>query len=136
MQAYAKDGLTRREFLVTSATASLALGLSPYLQGCANDSADPTPTPKETLFLNGAIYVDADHKVANLLVRDGIVAGIDVDPDHYPRAERVDLGGAAAYPGFNDSHVHLITMAVAGSILEPTLGLEDPLAIAAVVGNR
>lgn len=136
MQASAKYGLTRREFLVTSATASLALGLSPYLQGCANDSADPTPTSKETLFLNGAIYVDADHKVANLLVRDGIVAGIDVNPEQYPWAERVDLGGAAAYPGFNDSHVHLITMAVAGSILEPTVGLEDPLAIAAVVGNR
>jgi predicted amidohydrolase YtcJ len=136
MQASGKDGLTRREFLVTSATASLVLGLSPYLQGCANDSADPLPTAKETLFHNGAIYIDADHRVDNFLIRDGIVAGIDVDPDQYPRAERVDLGGAAAYPGFNDSHVHLISMAVAGSILEPTVGLEDPLEIAAVVGAR
>ena len=141
MQASGKDGFTRREFLVTSATASLAVGLSPYLQGCASDSTDPLPTSKETLFYNGAIYIDADHKVATLLIRDGIVAGIDVNPDQYPRVERVDLEGAAAYPGFNDSHVHLITMAVAGSIMVPTPSEDDPtkletdpMKIAATIG--
>lgn len=125
MKSSAKDGITRREFVTSCATASLMLGLSPYLQGCASDSADALEG-SETLFFNGDIYIDADQKVDNLLVRDGVVAGINVDPANHLRAQRVDLKGAAAYPGFNDSHVHLITMAVAGSILVPTPSREDP----------
>ncbi len=59
------------------------------------------------LFTNGSIYVNADKKVDNLLVRNGVVAGFNVDPAKYPKAEVIDLKGAAAYPGFCDSHVHL-----------------------------
>ena len=140
MKSSAKDGITRREFVTSCATASLMLGLPPYLQGCASDSAD-APEGSETLFVNGDIYIDADQKVDNLLVRDGVVAGINVNPVNHLHAQRVDLDGAAAYPGFNDSHVHLITMAVAGSILVPTPSKEnpqqleeDPLEIAKAVG--
>lgn len=140
MRSSAKDGITRREFVTSCATASLMLGLPPYLQGCASDSAD-APEGSETLFVNGDIYIDADQKVDNLLVRDGVVAGINVNPAYHLHAQRVDLEGAAAYPGFNDSHVHLITMAVAGSILVPTPSKEnpqqleeDPLEIAKAVG--
>lgn len=140
MKSSAKDGITRREFVTSCATASLMLGLPPYLQGCASDYAD-APEGSETLFVNGDIYIDADQKVDNLLVRDGVVAGINVNPVNHLHAQRVDLEGAAAYPGFNDSHVHLITMAVAGSILVPTPSKEnpqqleeDPLEIAKAVG--
>ena len=125
-----KDGITRREFVATSATAGLMLGLLPLLHGCARLGS-------ETLFVNGAIYIDADHRVTNLLIRNGIIAGINVDPARHPDAQQIDLGGAAVYPGFNDSHVHLITVAVAGSILVPTPeGMDDPLAIAEVVGAQ
>jgi len=66
---------------------------------------------KTILFTNGTIYIDAKRKVNNLLVQDGKVAGFDVDPDKYKEAEIVDLKGGAAYPGFIDSHVHLVEVA-------------------------
>ena len=78
---------------------------------------------KWTLFVNGSIYIDADKKVSNLLVRDGVVVGADINPDEYQNAEIIDLKGAAAYPGFNDSHVHLISMAV--SMLQPLIRLAE-----------
>lgn len=59
------------------------------------------------LFINGSIYIDSDRKVENLLVKDGTVEGWNVGPEKYLFAEIVDLKGAAAYPGFNDSHIHL-----------------------------
>jgi predicted amidohydrolase YtcJ len=95
-----------------------------------------TSSVKWTLFVNGSIYIDADTKVSNLIVRDGVVVGADIKPDEYPNAEIVDLKGAAAYPGFNDSHVHLISMAVAGSILAPTGNETDPVKIAEIVGAK
>lgn len=90
--------------------------------GCCGDDG---AIHQETLFVNGDIYVDADNKVENLLVRDGIVAGHNVDPDDYPDASVVDLKGTAAYPGFNDSHVHLVSMAVAQSILAEGPALQE-----------
>ncbi|MCX5973319.1 MAG: amidohydrolase family protein [Coprothermobacterota bacterium] len=77
----------------------LSLG---FFAACRSDSAG-----KVQLFANGSIYIDADRKVDNLLVRDGIVEEWNVDPAKYKDAELVDLKGAAAYPGFCDSHVHL-----------------------------
>ncbi|WP_245589004.1 amidohydrolase [Desulfatirhabdium butyrativorans] len=69
-------------------------------------------------------------------MEDGVVAGIDILPYRYRNVEIVDLQGAVAYPGFNDSHVHLISMAVAGSILVDTGGETDPTEIAKMVGAR
>jgi len=66
-------------------------------------SADSGPK----LFINGSIYIDAGQKVQNLLIRNGSVEAYNVEPSLYKDAEIVDLNGAAAYPGFNDSHVHL-----------------------------
>ena len=60
------------------------------------------------LFMNGSIYVDADRMVRNLLVKDGIVQAENVNPAQYTDATVVDLKGATAYPGFIDSHVHLM----------------------------
>lgn len=63
---------------------------------------------KLQIFTNGSIYINADQKVRNILVSGGIVLDYNIDPQNYPGAEFIDLGGNTAYPGFNDSHVHLL----------------------------
>lgn len=113
----------------------LLIGLIIVFALVSSGNASITPG-NTTLFVNGSIYIDADTKVSSLLVRDGVVAGINVDPKACPNAELVDLDGAAAYPGFNDSHVHLISMAVAGSIIVPTGKETDPVKIAEIVGDQ
>jgi predicted amidohydrolase YtcJ len=65
-------------------------------------------TSGSLLFVNGTIYQDASRKVQNLLVQNGLVAGVDVKPSDHKNAEVVDLGQGALYPGFCDSHVHLV----------------------------
>ena len=60
------------------------------------------------LFENATVYVDAERKAGNLLVENGKVSGYDVDPSSCKAAEVIDLKGGFAYPGFNDSHVHLL----------------------------
>ncbi len=117
-------------------TALLFFSLIAVLAASSSGGGSTPSDPKMTLFINGSIYIDADTKVSNLLIKDGIVAGIDVNPAEYPNAEIVDLKGAAAYPGFNDSHVHLISMAVAGSILVPTGEETNPKKMSEIVGAR
>lgn len=63
---------------------------------------------KYQIFHNGNIYINADEKVNNLLVKNGTVEGYNIDFFTYPDAEFIDLQGQSAYPGFNDSHVHLM----------------------------
>ncbi len=48
-----------------------------------------------------------------LLVRDGLIAGVGTraEVEKLPearRAEKIDLGGRVALPGFVDSHTHLV----------------------------
>src|SRR5690606_22560606 len=56
----------------------------------------------------------------------------DVHPGDHPGAEVVDLAGAALYPGFIDSHVHLESMVFfqLGTIL---VGADDAASIASAV---
>ena len=91
--------ITRRDFLTETAAAGL---LSSGASGQPDHSSHSAK-----LFTNGAIYIDAGTKVVNLLVRGDTVAGYNIDPSAQD-GEVVDLGGAALYPGFNDSHVHLM----------------------------
>jgi predicted amidohydrolase YtcJ len=93
-------------------------------------------TSREILFVNGAIYVNSDRKVNNLLIKDGVVAGFDVNVAQYPHAKIVDLKGAAAYPGFNDSHVHLVGMAVSVSTGVELNGASKSDDIAKIVGDH
>ncbi len=90
---------------------------------------------KTQLFTSsGTIYTDPARKVRNMVVKDGKVHALDVDPAMYKDAEVVDLGGGAAYPGFIDSHVHLVAMAVvagSGIRLEGTSKAEDIARVAA-----
>jgi predicted amidohydrolase YtcJ len=114
-------GNSRRAFLLKllvggcSTTPLISsLGLSGECQ--AKDSSgkfdggksDSAHEDEVLLFTNGTIYIDADSKVNNLLVKDSKVAGWNVESEKYPSAVTIDLKGASAYPGFIDSHVHLM----------------------------
>lgn len=123
---------TRREFLKTAAAAGIMAGGTMLLGGCgSSDSGSRT-----TLFSNGTIYLDPVTKASNLLVHNGRVIGYNVNPADWSGAELVNLGGACAYPGFNDSHVHLITTAVAYSIMANSGTETDPVKIAEIVGAK
>ena len=63
---------------------------------------------KIQIFTNGSIYINADEKVKNLLIIDGVVSDYNANISEYPQAEVIDLKGNAVYPGFYDSHVHLL----------------------------
>lgn len=63
---------------------------------------------KTTLFTNATFYLTPDKTVRNLLVKNGRVAGFNVKKDQYRHAAVVDLKGAFVYPGFHDSHCHLL----------------------------
>ncbi len=60
------------------------------------------------LFTNGSIYIDEEKKVDNLLVVNGVVKAINVSAEQHKDASIIDLNGSAAYPGFIDSHAHLM----------------------------
>lgn len=62
----------------------------------------------EELYINGTIYIDAQRKATSLLVRNGISEQLNVKSIDYPKATIIDLKGAVIYPGFSDSHVHLL----------------------------
>ncbi len=63
---------------------------------------------KIRLFENGSFYLAAGRSAKNMLVSGDAIAGLDVDPELWPGAERVDLAGGFVYPGFTDSHAHLL----------------------------
>lgn len=60
------------------------------------------------LFINGSIYIDEEKKADNLLAVNGVVNATNVNAERYKDASIIDLNGSAAYPGFIDSHVHLM----------------------------
>lgn len=103
-----------------------------YTSGCKNEDLGKV----YKLLHNGTIYLDADRKAHNLLIEGDKVAGFNVNEKKYPNAERIDLQGAFAYPGFNDSHVHLVSVAVAMSVGVPLNGASTAAEIAAIVGEH
>lgn len=77
---------------------------------CAMDMGsliDPSDT-QQKIFYNGTIYTDGNNTTNSLLVHEGVVQGLGIDPTEVPDATRIDLNGNFAYPGFHDSHVHLV----------------------------
>ena len=67
---------------------------------------------KEQYFTNGTIYIDAKRKVKNIVVKNKKVVAVDVKKEDYKDAAIVDLNGGFAYPGFCDSHVHVVEVGV------------------------
>ncbi|MFH0800995.1 MAG: amidohydrolase family protein [bacterium] len=90
----------------------------------------------EQLFTNGSIYINADKKVDNLLVKDGVVAGYNVAPAEHGKAAVIDLKGAAAYPGFCDSHVHLMEAGYSLYVGAYLLGTTDADSMARVLEEK
>jgi predicted amidohydrolase YtcJ len=65
----------------------------------------------DLVIVNATVYtVDPKNPVASsIAVKNGRVQLVgDVAADDCPGAARLDLGGAFVYPGFTDSHVHLL----------------------------
>ena len=112
--------LMRMVFLVLGAAVLCVVGMTAFPRANENEPAgrtvrQTTGSDGGILFANGTIYINADKKAHNLLVKDGSVAGWNVQAGEHPSATTVDLKGATAYPGFIDSHCHLME---AGTVLE------------------
>jgi len=100
-------GLNRRE-----------LALAALAAGCATQSAAP-----DLILHGGPIYtgVAATPQVEAVRVRGGrfVVAGSLSDARaNGSGAREINLGGAAAFPGFTDSHVHLSGVGAATMVLD------------------
>ncbi|WP_421787887.1 amidohydrolase [Hyphobacterium sp.] len=92
-----------------------ALGLIACSQPAATESASSGVEPADRVFSGGPIYTadESSPMVELVAVRDGsiIYAGNEADVPAGlvdDTTETVDLDGAAMYPGFTDSHVHII----------------------------
>jgi predicted amidohydrolase YtcJ len=92
-----------------------ALFLAACGQGGENQSLANAVDAADSIYSGGPIYTadDAQARVELVAVRDGriIYAGAEADaPDNLVGANTrsIDLDGAAMYPGFTDSHVHVI----------------------------
>lgn len=113
--------MNRRSFLLTSAAAAVAL---PAL-GAGNGF----------LLFGGPIHVigaTGESAVEALVARDGKVAFIGALDEARAQAAglpEIDLKGAAAFPGFVDSHVHLTGV----GLREMTLNLDQATSVAGLV---
>ncbi len=104
----------------------------------------PSPSPDEppaqdsaaaTIFTGGPIYTALDDAptVEAVAISDGIILATGsralVEEAAGANADIVDLAGAAMYPGFTDSHTHLLGI----GMRELTLNLEGAASIADLV---
>ncbi len=86
--------LTRRSFTLSALAAA----------SCATSA----PAGETTLIFGGPIYTGvADAPVEALAMRGNVVAFAGALADAPRATRRIDLAGAAAFPGFVDAHVHL-----------------------------
>ncbi|MDD4388694.1 MAG: amidohydrolase family protein, partial [Bacilli bacterium] len=64
------------------------------------------------LFYNGKVFSSQGFQSALVVAGEYIIAvgGEELLPD-YPEAEKINLEGRLVLPGFNDSHIHLLSYA-------------------------
>ena len=62
----------------------------------------------QKIFTNGTFYITSTLKADNLLIGNGEVKAHNVNPADYDKAEIIDLQEGVVYPGFGDSHTHII----------------------------
>jgi predicted amidohydrolase YtcJ len=74
------------------------------------------------LFENGVIYIDSSVSAKNLLIDGSSVKGYDVDKSEYPDAMVIDLDGKTIFPGFMDTHCHLLE---SGFLLKAGVNLDN-----------
>ena len=123
--------MDRRDFLKLLAMIGVCAGGV----GASGVFAKPAAAA-QTLFTNGRIYVNARRKVRNLLVDNGTVAAVNVNAASFKGVEVVDLKGAALYPGFCDSHVHLMESGFFYSFGVILAGCSDADSIAAKLAAK
>lgn len=84
--------------------------------------ATPAGRGGDLIIHGGPIYTGvADRPVEALRIRNGVFAVIGSLADaraHRRGAREIDLGGAAAFPGFTDGHVHLSGVGAAALVLD------------------
>ena len=88
------------------------------------------------LFTNGSIYIDDEKKADNLLVVNGIVKAINVSVEQNKDASIIDLNGSAAYPGFIDSHAHLMESGYFFYVGANLIGCNNSDSIASVLAEK
>lgn len=99
------------------------------------DKTVSTPSAPVTIYSGGLIYTGLDDTptVEAVAVSDGKILATGsnalITETAGPDATRIDLGGAAMYPGFTDAHAHLLGI----GMRELTLNLEETQSIAALV---
>ena len=75
---------------------------------------DAPPAYADAIFSGGTIYTGVETRptAQHVVVMDGriVFVGDTLDTDRFvsPQTEMVDLAGATMFPGFTDSHVHVI----------------------------
>ena len=67
-------------------------------------------TQRPLSLINGKFYLKRDHFATTCRINHGTIVGLDVQPQ--PGDLIIDLHGKTVVPGFNDSHHHLLGMAL------------------------
>jgi len=88
------------------------------------------------LFTNGSIYIDDEKKADNLLAVNGVVKAINVNTQQHKDASIIDLNGSAAYPGFIDSHAHLMESGYFFYVGANLIGCNNSDSIASVLADK
>ncbi len=111
--------LTRRPVLLSFAALTL-------LSACGEKVRAPASGEPDLILVGGPIYtgVGDGGRAEAVAVKDGRILAVGARDAILPLAsaktETIDLGGAALYPGFTDSHAHLLGI----GLRELTLNLE------------
>ena len=67
---------------------------------------------KEVIVTNAQLWLPAKSEATALAIRDGRITAIGTDADIMaqasPHTERIDAGGSAVLPGFQDAHIHMV----------------------------
>ena len=132
-----KRGLSRREFLGTTAAAALAAGVTPSAgvvsaQVPRATDASGRARPDETLVLtNGRIHTMDDRNTiaSTVTIRNGrFVAVGGRAPGAGQNTTVIDLKGRTAVPGLVEPHIHTVSLANRPgyhTILENTTSIRD-----------
>jgi predicted amidohydrolase YtcJ len=132
-----KGGLSRRQFLGTTAAAALAAGVGPSsgvasAQAPRSTDASGRGRPDETLVLtNGRIHtMDGTNTIANAVaIRNGRFLSVGGRaPAAGPNTTVIDLKGRTAVPGLVEPHIHSVSLGNRPgyhTILENTTSIRD-----------
>lgn len=98
----------------TKTVAAAALSLLALLSACGRKPSSPPPAAPDLILFGGPVHTgDAGGATAEAVaVKDGRVVAVGAREAILPlggaNTETIDLAGAALFPGFTDSHAHLL----------------------------